>query len=125
MMSQKSPLIAHCKWGRVTVAGVDKPYRDVKLFPGGSRTWNWKETDTHHDPGIQIADVQELLEHGADVVVLSKGYDEVLKTMPETVEWLTQQGIEVHVLQTGAAVEKYNALVDEARQVGALIHSTC
>ena len=37
-------------------------FRDAKLFPGGSRKWDWNETGTHHTPGIQPADVKELLE---------------------------------------------------------------
>ena len=51
---------------------MEKPYKDAKLFPGGSREWNWRETGTEHVPGIQPADVQELLDHGAKVVVLSR-----------------------------------------------------
>ena len=47
--------------------------RDYKLYPGGGREWDWKETDTHHVPGIQPADVEELLAHGSKVIVLSRG----------------------------------------------------
>ena len=36
-----------------------------------------------------------------------------------------ERGITAHVLQTEEAVERYNELVEEARAVGALIHSTC
>jgi NAD(P)-dependent dehydrogenase (short-subunit alcohol dehydrogenase family) len=46
-------------------------------MPGGGREWNWLETGTHHNPGIQIAEVEELLEHGAGVVVLSRGMSRV------------------------------------------------
>ena len=35
--------------------------------------WDGKETDTHHVPGIQPADVEELLDHGSKVIVLSRG----------------------------------------------------
>src|SRR6516162_2220457 len=68
----RSPQITHASWGRLEVEGKAKPYKDVKLFPGGSREWNWRETGTVHVPGIQPADVQELLDHGAKVVVLSR-----------------------------------------------------
>ncbi len=122
-MSQ-SPKITAFKWGRVDVAGFDAPFRDVKLWPGGAREWDWSEHDTHHQPGIQPADVEELLEHGATVVVLSKGVHEKLFTMPETLQMLQQRGVTAHVLQTEAAVEKYNEL-SEREAVGALIHSTC
>jgi hypothetical protein len=38
--------------------------KDFKLYPGGGREWDWTETNTGHVPGIQPADVEELLEHG-------------------------------------------------------------
>ena len=68
----RSPLITHFSWGRLEVEG-DRRFKDAKLFPGGSREWDWSETGTDHVSGIQPGDVKELLEHGAKVVVLSKG----------------------------------------------------
>jgi hypothetical protein len=64
-----------------------KPYKDAKLFPGGSREWDWRETGTEHVPGIQPADVQELLGHGAKVVVLSRGMAECLRVPRETLDF--------------------------------------
>jgi hypothetical protein len=75
-------------------------------------------------PGIQPADVEELLERGAEVVVLSRGMHLVLQTCPETLSLLVEQGVEVHVLQSEEAVAKYEEL-RASRPVGALIHSTC
>jgi hypothetical protein len=68
--SNRSPRITNVSWGRLEVEGEAKSYKDAKLFPGGSRDWNWRDTNTSHRPGIQIADVQELLEHGSKVIVL-------------------------------------------------------
>src|SRR5947199_54297 len=67
-----SPRVHDEGWGFVEVEGVGR-LRDAKLWPGGGRAWDWNETGTHHRPGIQPADVAELLEHGPDVVVLSRG----------------------------------------------------
>jgi hypothetical protein len=120
----KSPRVMAFEWGRVDVEGFDVPFKDVKLYPGGARAWNWDETGTRHDPGIQPGDVQELLDNGATTVILSKGVHERLKTHPSTLDMLRQREITVQVLQTEAAIEAYNALVG-AEPVGALIHSTC
>ena len=68
-------------------------YKDAKLFPGGSREWNWRETGTAHKPGIQIVDVQELLEHGSKVVVLSRGMAECLHVPRETLDFLKERQI--------------------------------
>jgi len=119
-----SPHITHFSWGRVAVEGYDREFRDVKLYPGGAREWDWSETGTHHEPGIQPADVEELLKQGATVIVLSKGVEERLLTCPETLQMLEEMGIETYVLQTEKAVERYNELSQHER-VGALIHSTC
>lgn len=119
-----SPEITHLAWGRLEVAGFDAPFKDAKLFPGGARAWDWRETGTHHRPGIQPADVEELLAHGATVVVLSSGFYRQLHVCPETLELLRRRGVAAHVLPTEAAVRRYNEL-RRTEAVGALIHSTC
>lgn len=58
--------------GPLEVEGVGTG-KDLKLWPGGGREWDWRETNTEHVPGIQPADVQELLDKGSKIVVLSRG----------------------------------------------------
>lgn len=118
------PRITDLSWGRLEVEGRNESYRDAKLFPGGSREWDWNETGTRHQPGIQPADVEELLERGAEIVVLSKGIHERLQIRPETLRLLEDHGVTAHVLQTEEAVQQYNELREEYR-VGGLFHSTC
>jgi hypothetical protein len=119
----RSPLITHFSWGRLEVEG-GKCFKDAKLFPGGSREWDWRETGTDHVPGIRPADVEELLERGAKVVVLSKGIYERLQVCAETLKMLKQRGIDFHMLQTEQAVDLYNKL-REKEPVAGLFHSTC
>jgi hypothetical protein len=119
----RSPRIARISWGRMEVEGVGSG-KDWKLYPGGGRAWDWRETGTEHVPGIQPADVAELLEQGAEIVVLSRGMQLVLQTTAQTLALLRERGVEVHVLETRAAVERYNALA-RSRPVGGLFHSTC
>jgi hypothetical protein len=121
--ASSSPRVEHVSWGRLDVAGHGS-FKDAKLFPGGAREWDWRETGTGHSPGIQTADVKELLDHGARVVVLSRGMLRRLHVCPETLEELEARGITVHVLPTKKAVALYNDLA--AREaVGGLFHSTC
>lgn len=120
----RSPRITRLEWGRMEVEGASSVYKDAKLYPGGSREWDWNETGTRHRPGIQPADVQELLDQGARVVVLTKGVHERLQVCPETLDLLEDRGVETHVLQTEEAVRVYNEL-RESRLVGGLFHSTC
>jgi hypothetical protein len=120
----RSPRITHLAWGCIEVEGGTAPYKDAKLFPGGSREWDWGETGTDHSGGIRPADVEELLEHGATVVVLSRGVYDRLGVSRETLELLADRGITAHVLQTEKAVELYNELAQFER-VGGLFHTTC
>ncbi len=118
-----SPRIAHLSWGRLEVEG-EGSFKDAKLYPGGARAWDWRETGTHHVPGIQPADVEELVEHGATTIVLSKGFWERLQVCPETLALLRARGVAAHVLETEAAVDRYNGL-RENEPVAGLFHSTC
>jgi hypothetical protein len=123
MAKQESPRITEISWGSVKVEDQAR-YKDAKLYPGGSREWNWRETGTNHTPGVQPADVLELLENGAEVIVLSTGHNGRLQVQSETINMLKEKDIPVHVLPTDQAVKKYNELRTR-KAVGALIHSTC
>ena len=118
-----APKILSVKWGAIQVDTLPNG-KDFKLYPGGGRSWDWGETGTRHRPGIQVADVEELLDRGATTVVLSQGMDLVLQVDPSTVTYLEGKGVTVHVAETRKAVEIYNSLVGKTA-VGGLFHSTC
>lgn len=120
-----SPRITHISWGCLEIEGREQPFKDAKLYPGGARTWDWNETGTSHDPGIQPADVEELIEEGASVVVLSRGMNKRLKVKPETLDRLDDADVEAHVLPTKEAVQRYNELQQAKKRVAGLFHSTC
>ncbi len=120
----RSPYINHVSWGRMEVGGVGIG-KDFKLWPGGGRKWDWRETDTHHVPGIQPTDVEELLDNGSQTVVLSRGMLLMLRTCQETLDLLEERHIPVQIAETKAAAEIYNGLVSSGEAVGGLFHSTC
>ncbi|MFD5144505.1 MTH938/NDUFAF3 family protein [Streptomyces sp. NPDC058401] len=119
----RSPLVTHLSWGRMEVEGLAAG-KDFVLYPGGGRPWDWGEHGTRHEPGIQPADVTQLLDRDCTVAVLSRGMELRLHTMPETLRVLRDAGVEVHVEETAAAVALYNRLAATER-VGGLFHSTC
>lgn len=73
-------------------------------------------------PGIQPADVQELIDNGATVIVLGVGMEQCLGVPQETLDALG--GRTVHIAETREAVARYNSLI-AATPVGGLFHSTC
>lgn len=122
-VSGRSPPILDVSWGRMSVGGLGTG-KDFKLYPGGGRPWDWRETGTEHVPGVQPADVTELLDHGASVIVVGRGMRTRLQVQRETLDLLEAKGIRIHFEETLAAVELYNRLA-ETEPVGGLFHSTC
>lgn len=114
-MAGASPLIDHDEWGRIDVAG--STYKDVKLWPGGVRAWDWRESGTSHD-GVAAADVDEIRDQGATVIIVSTGRRGRLR-VPDSISDA------VEVLGTREAIERYNELAARGEAVGALIHTTC
>jgi hypothetical protein len=120
---ERPPRIVQISWGRMEVEGLGVG-KDFKLYPGGGRAWDWAETGTRHSPGIQPADVEELVARGATTVVLSQGMNKQLQVHPDTCRYLDKRSITVHVAETREAVKIYNDLT-EGTLVAGLFHSTC
>ena len=73
----------------------------------------------------QIADVQELLDHGREFVVLSRGMQLRLQTGKETLDFLEARNVACRIAETKEAVRIYNDLATHGERVGGLFHSTC
>ena len=127
MTPPQTSLITHLSWGRmeVTIDGQSRWFKDCKVWPGGATDWDWTLTGTHHRPGIQPGDVEDILAQGVEIMVLSRGMVLRLHTGPETVQLLREKGIEVHIEETNRAVEIFNKLMQEGKRVGGIFHSTC
>ena len=123
-VDRKSPRVISSNWGSIEAEHIGR-HKDLKLWPGGGREWNWEETNTQHDPGIQATDVQELLHHGSEIVILSTGRNMALQVSPDALRLLEDRGIRYHILETGKAIALYNLLAGESRCVGGLFHTTC
>jgi len=120
---KRPPLILEVSWGRMTADGLGTG-KGFKLYPGGGHEWDWAETRTRHVPGIQPADAEELLAHGATAVVLSQGMESRLQVDPATYEYLDQQSVTVDTAQTSEAVKVYNEPAEDVLVAG-LFHPTC
>jgi len=120
-------LITSLAWGKmeVTIGEQELHFKDCKIWPGGAREWNWGETGTHHSPGIQPADIEEILSQDVEVLVLSQGEFARVGVCAETKVFLRKRGIPYHIERTRKAVQIFNNLVHEGKRVGGLFHSTC
>ena len=122
--TQHSPLILTLGWGKMEVELLGRG-KDFKLWPGGGRAWDWGESGTSHSRGIQVDDVKELVEHGAKVVVLTRGMLLRLKVPERAIAYLENRNIEVVVASTKAGMKIYNEYVEKNVPVAGLFHSTC
>uniref|UniRef100_A0A8C2IAJ9 Mth938 domain-containing protein n=1 Tax=Cyprinus carpio TaxID=7962 RepID=A0A8C2IAJ9_CYPCA len=120
-----SPEIASLSWGHMKVKGCSTSYKDCKVWPGGSRAWDWRETGTSHYPGVQPADLEDVLRTGVQTLVIGRGMNEALQVPPTTLDYVNKLGVDVRVFQTEQAVKEYNALVEQGAKVGGVFHSTC
>ncbi len=120
-------LITELSWGNmeVSIAGEILHFKDCKVWPGGARAWDWGETSTHHRPGIQPADVEEILAYNVEVIMLTRGQLGRLGISPETETFLRERGVDYHIEKTKKAVSLFNDLVQRGKRVGGLFHSTC
>lgn len=128
--------IKYISWGKLEVTADDvdeipKPFKDVKVWSvdgigsKGNRIWDWTETNTHHRPGVQVADIQELVESGSEVIVISNGVEGVLKIKQETLDYLKEQDIPCVVGKTLEVIKVFNQLECLGVAVGGVFHSTC
>lgn len=123
---QKS-LITNISWGHIEVKSDDQTYRfkDCKLGLGNALEWDWTITGTRHQPGIQPADIEDILADDLDFMVLSRGMQLMLHVCEETEELLNSRNIEYYIGQTQLAVNLFNSLVQKGRKVAGVFHSTC
>jgi hypothetical protein len=127
MSNDAKTLITHVSWGRIEVQTGNRTwrFRDCKVWPGGATEWDWGLTGTRHQPGIQPADVQEILDQGVEVLILSRGMELMLHTWAATEHLLRSAGVEYYIEETRQAVELFNRLIQRGIKVGGIFHSTC
>ena len=100
-------------------------FKDCKVWPEGAKEWDWNVTGTHHRPGIQPADILEILDQKIDIMILSRGMDLMLHTSKETEEILDLRKIKYRIEETKKAVALFNELTKQGMRVGGIFHSTC
>jgi hypothetical protein len=126
-MSNSTAPITYVSWGRmeVTINNATHKFKDCKVWPGGAKVWDWGITGTHHQPGIQPADIEEILDQEIEVMILSRGMQLMLHTCPETEALLQSRGIAYHIEETRQAVALFNSFTQQGKRVGGIFHSTC
>lgn len=96
-------------------------HRDVIVFPDEIYA-NWWRKEGHN---LHVEDLEIILKRKPSILIIGTGYSGVMKVPEEVREFLKKQGIDVIVENTQRAVDVYNKLVKENRNVAAALHLTC
>ena len=106
-------------FGRIEVDGV--PYsKDVIILRDRVVSPWWREAGGHVFAPVDLANV---IEGRPEAVVLGTGSFGRVKVLPESLAALSDS--EVIVETTGRAVETFNRLTEDGRDVVAALHLTC
>lgn len=108
-------------FGRIRVDGRDYSM-DVMLLGGDVKSPWWRSAGGHV---FAKEDFGELLAAAPEVVVLGTGYFGRVKVLDETLSALADAGSEAVVERTRGAVDAFNRLAAEGRDVAAALHLTC
>lgn len=113
------PQIEDYRFGQIRIDGTEYT-SDVIIYPAGVDDNWWR----HEGHVLKLRDLTEALEAEPEALVVGTGAHERLKITDEVTEELEAREIELIVLETPDAVERYNELQAEKRAVAAL-HLTC
>ena len=108
--------IEHYSFGNIVING--KTYSsDVIIFPERIRS-NWRRKEGHR---ISIDDLIEVLEEKPKKLIVGTGASGMVLVPNEVKEILTEKGIELVILKTEEACQRFNA----EKNVVAALHLTC
>ncbi|MEM2174958.1 MAG: MTH938/NDUFAF3 family protein [Candidatus Aenigmatarchaeota archaeon] len=108
-------------FGGVEIDG--KKYRDVLIIEGKIiDRGKWGYFDTHT---ISERELNELLKGDPEIILIGSGQSGVLEVPEEVKMEIRKRNIELIVLETPKAIEKFNEIYEKKKKVNALIHTTC
>lgn len=116
--------IEHYSFGRITIDG--KIYSsDVIIYPADRRVDpSWWRKEGHL---LQPDDLIDIIAARPDILIIGTGYSGVMVVPRETIDYVGERGIELHVEKTSKAVELFNRLQSERpdKVIIAALHLTC
>jgi hypothetical protein len=110
--------IEQYRFGRVVIDGTEQT-RDVIVLPHRVVT-NWWRRDGH---ALVLEDLEEVLEELPDRLVVGTGAEGRMRPDPACLDQLMERGVEVEVLRTDEAIDRYETL--DQRRTAAALHLTC
>lgn len=117
----KSPTIDNYAFGTMTVNGK-KFTSDLIIHTDGRVEDNWRRSQGHL---LAAKDIDTVLDAMPDKLIVGTGASGRMHVSESLTELCQKRGIEIKVLPTPAAAEKYNKDVEKENCVAACFHLTC
>ena len=93
---------------------------DIKIIMNKVRYWGDRKKHT-----VSFEDVKELIDSGAEMIVVGTGNSGYLEVPPEIKDLILGKGMRLFVDINLKAIDKYNELTSQNKNVAALFHATC
>ena len=113
-------MIEKYSFGKIVVNGVTYT-NDIKIVQGRVVSDWWRKKG--HSVGIE--DVQDILESKPRVLVIGKGQPGMMTSSRSLRRFLKKNDIELIEEKTSQAIETYNSLLQQEKEVAAGFHVSC
>lgn len=114
-------MIERYEFGLILIDG--KEYKDdIIIRPGEILVKEWFRENGHN---LKLMEVKDFISDDTDYVVIGTGDGGEMIVDEKVSEFFKKEGIEVFVDETSKAVEEYNKLEKEGREVVGFFHITC
>lgn len=108
------------RFGSIRING--KTYKnDIKIINNSVKPEWWRKNGHL----VTRGDLADILEAGPEVVIIGKGSPGQMKLEPQLAKELGEKGIELIAKPTSEAVNEFNRLLGENRNIAAGFHLTC
>ena len=115
------PRIELYDFGYIVIDGEEYD-RDLIIVPSRGVVENWWRVEGHR---VSIEDVRDYLLEDADIVIFGTGYSGMVSVDRDVVELFRSRGLDVLVMDSRSAVDRYNEEVSKGKKVLLFIHLTC
>ncbi len=106
--------------GRMTVDGKIHR-RDLKIV-GGKVKGEWWRKQGH---SLSIDDITDIFEAAPEILVIGDGYASNMRVPESVKKVLKEKNIELKIENTRDAVETFNQLLNQNKNVAGAFHLTC
>lgn len=113
-------MIESYRFGEMVIDGA--AHTSDVIILGGKAKSGWWRKEGH---SLCEEDLKDVLEFRPKTLVVGTGHSGMMRVPDEVREIIASEGIELIVLRTAQAVEKFNSLSQSGEKVAGAFHLTC